>query len=209
MKECCGNLAGIKSLTSWSPVGSASDPAPKAAFFFFFCLKKSLTYSYVLTFKLSRSKSNLSVSTADIFLISPWKRMLWYSSEAPHWGSSDEYHNICFHGKIRYIFLDTPVIWSTVVHNVELHFLPEADTHIMLWFWSHLRSFTINCFIIFALFWFAIFNASHGWIWMVFCMFFFMSIIKSSLVDLTGLMICIFCIITFTTLWANSTDDKF
>ena len=28
--------------------------------------------------------------------------MLWCSLEAPRWGASNEYHNICFHGEIKY-----------------------------------------------------------------------------------------------------------
>ena len=43
----------------------------------------------------------------NIFLISQWKRMLlvccWYSLEVPQWGTSNEYHNICFCGEIRKI----------------------------------------------------------------------------------------------------------
>ena len=52
-----------------------------------------------------------------------------YSSEAPHWGASNEYHNICFCWEIRKIsaffgwrkchiccfgYLDTPLIWSSI-----------------------------------------------------------------------------------------------
>ena len=27
--------------------------------------------------------------------------MLWYLLEAPHWGASNEYHNIWFHGEMK------------------------------------------------------------------------------------------------------------
>ena len=43
-------------------------------------------------------KSGYSV---NIFLISSQKHMLWFSLEATRRGASNEYHNICFHGKIR------------------------------------------------------------------------------------------------------------
>ena len=39
----------------------------------------------------------------SIFLISPQKRILWYSLEVPQQGTSNEYYNICFCGEIRKI----------------------------------------------------------------------------------------------------------
>ena len=39
----------------------------------------------------------------NIFLISPQNICCGYSLEAPRWGASNEYHNICFCGEIRKI----------------------------------------------------------------------------------------------------------
>ena len=53
----------------------------------------------------------------DIFLVSPQKNMLWYSFEVPRRGASNEYNNICFHGKIRKIFSQYPFL-SGAMHSL-------------------------------------------------------------------------------------------
>ena len=56
---------------------------------------------------------------ADIFLISPLKRMLWYSLEAPLRDASNEYHNICFRREIRKILCGYPLL-SVAMYTVPL-----------------------------------------------------------------------------------------
>ena len=41
--------------------------------------------------------------------------MLWYSSEAPRRGASDEYHNICFHGEITKVLCGYPILSGTKI----------------------------------------------------------------------------------------------
>ena len=43
----------------------------------------------------------------NIFLNSPQKTCCGYSLEAPHQGTSNEYHNICFCGEMRKLFSRT------------------------------------------------------------------------------------------------------
>ena len=46
--------------------------------------------------------------------------MLWYSLEAPHWGASNEYDNMCFYGAIKnyqYFFAEKKSALSAAKHD--------------------------------------------------------------------------------------------
>ena len=44
------------------------------------------------------------LKSIDDFIISPQKHMLWLLIRSTLWGTSHEYHNICFHLEIGKIF---------------------------------------------------------------------------------------------------------
>ena len=64
--------------------------------------------------------------------------MLWYSLEAPHWGASNEYHNVCFHLRNKkIIFLIPPHILRYVyIENLE----QTVDSHAMK-FWHSMFTY--------------------------------------------------------------------
>ena len=58
--------------------------------------------------KFHHQKLSFLDKNSDIFHITALKHRLWYSLEPPHWGGSNEYHNLCFWAEIRKIMY-TPV----------------------------------------------------------------------------------------------------
>ena len=63
----------------------------------------------------------------NIFLISPWKHMLWYSLEVPCWGTSNEYtqHMFSWRNKKRYS-LEVPR-WGTSNHEYTQHMFSRRN----------------------------------------------------------------------------------
>ena len=68
-------------------------------------------------------KTPFSAESSNIFLISSWKYMLWYSLDAPRRGASNEYPQHMFlwrNKKTYYMYASTPPFWSWAMTECKL-----------------------------------------------------------------------------------------
>ena len=66
-----------------------------------------------------------------------------YSLEVPRWGTSNEYHNICFHYEIRKILCGYPLL--SVVMSILILYHHWIKTDLSMHWWYHIISNQHKC----------------------------------------------------------------